>query len=291
MRNELLRVGWATLALAGLSYVGSARADARECAGSYEQAQKLRRAEKFGAARQQLLLCVQPSCPKFMVNDCSQWLGEVEQALSSVVLSARDGLGHDVTNVRVLLDGSPFAESLDGRAIQLDSGIHTFRFELEQRAPVEQQFVIRQGERNRLIAVQFQPTVEEAKTMSSTGTSAAASGSDLTVDARGPDTRRYIGYGLEGLGALGVGAFVFFGLSGRADRDRLQRDCAPGCAQTDVDAAKQKLVIGDISLALGLASAGIGTYLLLSGSSPSSTKVGIRPSATGAVAEVSGSFQ
>jgi hypothetical protein len=257
---------------------------AQECAASYEQAQKLRRAEKLGAAREQLLVCAQPSCPKFMVADCSQWLGEVEQAFSSVVLGARDSLGRDVTNVRVLLDGVPFVDTLDGRAIQIDSGIHRLRFELEHRPAIEQEIIIRQGERNRLVAVQFAPDAKQATTMS-------ASAPGFAEATERTDTRRYVAYGLEGLGAVGIGGFVFLGLSGRADRDRLRNECAPACSQSDVDAAKQKLLIGDISLAVGVASAAVGTWFLLTSSPGTKVQLGIEPTARGGFAEVTGTFE
>jgi hypothetical protein len=265
--------------------------DAKECAVSYEQAQTLRRANKLRAARDRLLVCAQPTCPKFMVADCSQWLGEVERGLSSVVLSARDASGHDVTNVRVLFDGVALSDHLDGREVQVDPGVHTFRFELEHAPPIEQEYVVRQGERNRLINVQFAPDPAPATTAESSP-ALVSMGGGSAADAQAPQIRRLLGYGLEGLGAVGIGGFVYFALSGRADLDRLRKECAPNCAQSDVDAARGKLVIGDISLAVGLASAGIGTWLLLSSSSPSApaAQIGLRPTPGGGTAELSGKF-
>ena len=88
-----------------------------------------RRTGKLIAAQAELITCSQSSCPAAATVDCVQWLREVEQSLPSVVLSARDAGGHEVANLRVLLDGSPLAEAESGRAIPVDPGAHTFRFE------------------------------------------------------------------------------------------------------------------------------------------------------------------
>ena len=45
-----------------------------------------------------------------------------------MAVHARDAKGEDLTEVRLTIDGETVAERLDGRALTLDPGTHTFRF-------------------------------------------------------------------------------------------------------------------------------------------------------------------
>jgi hypothetical protein len=48
-------------------------------------------------AREQLRACAAAQCPAVVQTDCAGWLAEVEKALRSVVVAAKDGAGVDRT--------------------------------------------------------------------------------------------------------------------------------------------------------------------------------------------------
>jgi hypothetical protein len=64
-----------------------------------------------------------------------------------------------------------------------------------------------------------------------------------------------------GISLIALGSFAYFGATGTSDLNRLRDQCAGHCAQSDVDAAWNKLVAADISLAVGVVSGGIAGWL------------------------------
>jgi len=57
--------------------------------------------------------------------------------------------------------------------------------------------------------------------------------------------------------AVGLAGFIGFGLAGKGAVDDMRKPvteggCAPTCSQDQVDAAKTKLLIGDIALGVGI---------------------------------------
>ncbi|WP_438011704.1 hypothetical protein WME89_25535 [Sorangium sp. So ce321] len=141
----------AALSLAGID--ARAQPSKRACAAAYERAQGLRRDGKLIAAREALIACSQPTCPAAAVADCGPWLAEVEKSLPSVVIAARDAGGRERLDVRVLVDGRLLAATLDGKALPVDPGPHTFRYEPAGGPAVEERVLIREGEKNRAITV------------------------------------------------------------------------------------------------------------------------------------------
>ncbi|WP_437663463.1 hypothetical protein [Sorangium sp. So ce1182] len=141
----------AALSLAGID--ARAQPSKRACAAAYERAQGLRRDGKLIAAREALIACSQPTCPAAAVADCGPWLAEVEKSLPSVVIAARDAGGRERLDVRVLVDGRLLAAALDGKALPVDPGPHTFRYEPAGGPAVEERVLIREGEKNRAITV------------------------------------------------------------------------------------------------------------------------------------------
>ena len=54
------------------------------------------------------------SCPGIVRDDCTQRLAEVEQGDAAHRIRAKDEAGNDLVDVKVTMDGLPFAEKLDG---------------------------------------------------------------------------------------------------------------------------------------------------------------------------------
>jgi len=217
----------------------------KECLSQHEQSQVLKQASKLKAARESLLTCSRDVCPSFIRADCVEWLGQLDRSIPSVVPTAKVNK-RDETNVRVTVDGQLAATRLDGKPIELDPGVHTFKFELSPWPPVEQQILVAEGEKNRTVSVQFGKGDDEKE----------------------PEVPMYrpfptIDYVLAGTAIVGIGTFALFGSLGQSGKKDLQNSgCAPFCSTTDVNSkVKSKFLIGDIGLGVAVGSVVLGVIL------------------------------
>jgi hypothetical protein len=217
----------------------------KECLTQHEQSQVFKQASKLKAAREALLTCSRDVCPSFIRADCVEWLGQLDRSIPSVVPTAKVNK-KDETNVRVTVDGQLAATRLDGKPIELDPGVHTFRFELAPWPPVEQQVLVAEGEKNRTVSVQFGNQSEDGKE------------SDVPMYRPFPT----IDYVLGGTAVVGIGLFAAFGSMGMSGKKDLQNTCAPFCSTTDVNSkVKSKFLIADIGLGVAVASTVLGVIL------------------------------
>jgi hypothetical protein len=229
---------------------GVARADDREqCASAADQAQQLRDEGKYRRAREQLIVCARDVCPAPIKRDCLEWLSQVENTAPTVVFGAKDG-SKDLSDVKVYVDGAAVTERLDGKPVQMDLGKHTVKFEYQGQTK-EEEVIIGAGQKNRNVTVTF------------------GSGAPGPTPPAGPAPAEGGGGSLVpaivvgGIGVLALGSFAIFGLGGKSDVSDLEKTCKPHCAQSDVDAAKSKLLIADISLGVGIVALGVATYLVI----------------------------
>jgi hypothetical protein len=123
------------------------------CLDASERGQNERDEGTYRAARESFMACARPTCPRVVLDSCTQWLRELDESAPTLVLGAKDEHGNDLTDVRALFDGSRFADVLDGKPLVADAGEHVLRFERDGSQPVEQRLVVRAGERARLITV------------------------------------------------------------------------------------------------------------------------------------------
>lgn len=272
-------------AFGGLSFVAprTAQADDREqCISAAESAQAMRDEGKYRRAREQMLVCARDVCPSAIKRDCVQWLSELDRDAPSVVVVARDG-DKDVADVKVTMDGVSISEKLDGRPIAVDLGEHTFKFE-RNGVVKEEKVLIGAGQKSRNIAVNF----GTAKTGGEAGgTGRQEPGSIVPAVVVGS------------IGVIALGTAVVFGLQGKSDVDELQK-CKPRCNESDVDSARTKLIISDISTGVGIVALGVAAYMFFTrpkgdvdakvGASASAWRFDAAPLRGGAAAGLSGSF-
>lgn len=228
----------------------SAKEVKEACVSAYERAQDLRRTGKLVEAREALITCSQAACPSAATVDCTRWLGEVEQSLPSVVVSAHDARGHEVTDLRVLVDGSPLPAAPSGLATPIDPGVHTFRYESSLGPAIEERVTIREGEKNRAVSVTLGPAPSPA----------AANAPSPSPGARPVPALAWV---LGGVGVAGFAVLAGFGASSLGDESALRDTCAPRCAEADVHAIRVKHTIADIGLGVGLASLGVATWIFV----------------------------
>ncbi len=251
MRATASLVFFAVLALP-LGETRAFAADEKEaCVAASDQAQTLRDEGKFRAARAQMIACAREACPAIVRRDCEKYLGDLDATQPTVVLGARNARGNDVPGTRVALDGVALVDRLDGKPIAVDPGEHTFRYEAAGAAPVEQHAVIRVGEKNRILtAIVMASTSVAAKAPPTAPIDRAPEPETSTSHARVP----VASIALASVAVVAGVSFAYFGATGQSDVSNLRATCAPSCAQSDVDAARTKLLVSDVSLGVGVVS-------------------------------------
>lgn len=142
------------------AFARDAHADEKKtCVDAYVAAQSSRSDHHLLAARDQLRVCARQQCAPLMrgemTRDCAQWLTEVEAGIPTVVFSAKDAAGSDVVDVTVSADGNVLTQRLDGRAIELDPGSHTFTFADSSGHKETQTAVVLEGSKNQVVRVTF----------------------------------------------------------------------------------------------------------------------------------------
>jgi hypothetical protein len=232
------RMGFA-LALAVIASVPLAHAEESACMDAHRAAQRLRKDQKLLEAREQLVTCAGAKCPGMVQTDCAEWLGEIRGEIPSVIVSAKDEGGHELSDVSVSVDGKRVAERLDGRPIELNPGAYRFRYEREGQETIEAEVVLKTGVGNRVVEVVFPGGLPEKKRIKTP----------------------VVTWVLLGTGTAAFASFAYFGLSGRSDYEQAEDDCYPSCTDADKDPIRTKLLIADISLIISLASfAGAGYF-------------------------------
>ncbi len=236
--------------------------DKQACAEAFERSQRLRLEQHFVDAKKALILCVQDSCPAVLRTDCRLWLGEVDAALPSVVFEIRDSDGSPLLDADVTVDGVPLTAHLDGRSMEIDPGVHVFRFSRASRLPVERTVPIREGEKRQVVRVTFES--HEAKRHDE-----AAPRPAHTPTALG-ERPWALTLGLTAVGVVAFGSFVIFGLSARADQDGSLERCRPSCAHDDVQSVATRYLVADLSLLASLLALGGAAVVWSSGGKPHS---------------------
>ena len=231
-----------------------------DCAKAYEASQEQKSNGRLRDARQSLVTCSQSACPAFIKKDCAKWLNEVEGAIPTVVFSAKAG-SDDVIDVKVSLGDEVLAESLDGKAVQVDPGTHIFVFESPRFGKKDVKVVVKEGQKSQSVLAELKP---EKKDSDTAPTHDDGSTKVTPEDVKGNKTVAYV---LAGVGVVGLGAFAYFGLSGKSDQNGLKCADSKTCKDSDIDPIKKKYLYADISLGVGLVSLGVATYLLMSGPS------------------------
>jgi len=251
---ELGAIALAVTALGGDARAGDKASDKKAekeaekkaCVEAHAGGQALVREGKLQAAREQFIACGRETCPGALRKDCTQWLGEANENQPSVVIGAKDEQGHDTTAVRVLVDGKEVATMLDGRPLEIDPGTHALHYELKSGKTLEEQVLIRQGEKNRKLTAVFPRAPVPPK----------------------PFELPMLVYVFGGIGLGAASNFAIWGILGKNKQSELEDECAPRCSQKEADAMRRDYLLADLSL--GIAVAAIGAAVVLGVTSRSS---------------------
>ncbi len=224
-----------------------------ECVSAFETAQEQLASGDLLAAQSRLSSCIRPECPGSVRTECSKLIEQTERAVPTFIGAAKVD-GEDRTDATLELDGKVIQQTLDGKAVPVNPGSHVFRFTLGSFAPIEKRVVISEGEKLRSISVEFS-SPKKAEAPPPIVAPPAPKAMHRPVPAAV--------YVLGGVAVLGGASFTYFGSSGVNKQSDLKSTCAPSCSHDDVQALRQKYLVADVSLGVGIAALVTGAILLV----------------------------
>jgi hypothetical protein len=262
-------------------------AEKDECISAADQGQQFRDDNRFRVAHDAFARCAGESCPVLVKEECSQWLRDLDERMPTVIVHAEDGKHHELTDVEVMFDDAQLITKLDGTPVPVDPGDHVFHYEAAGLSPVEEHVVIRAGEKNRVLKAQFQED--------STATNEPVEHGPAPTPSSVPPLAWVFG----GFALAAFASEAYFGLSGLGDRstDLGPGGCAPHCGDTEKSSIQTKFIVADVSLGVGLVSAGLAAYFFFSSrgapspsSAPAEAAIRFAPRPGGGVATMGGQF-
>jgi hypothetical protein len=139
------------VAMAGLvdRPASAAPAAPSPCSAANQKSIKFRANHKLRQARDQAMVCAATTCSAPIRTSCKKRAAALSTAIPTIVFMAKDNAGHDLTDVKVTMDGEALADRLDGTALSVDPGQHTFTFQIEGQSPSDQSFLIVEGQKDR----------------------------------------------------------------------------------------------------------------------------------------------
>jgi hypothetical protein len=177
-----------------------------------------------------------------------------------------------VGDAHVLIDDTPVPGAL-GRAVPIDPGPHVVRIE-QGRAIARQSFVAAEGEKERAIAIELEPEASAARDVTS-------------AQASAPAPIPWTVYALGGLGAIGIGAFIYLAADGQSTYDACKQK---GCGEDRQESLRRERFVAWSMLGVGLVASTAAIWIFAD--SPKATwKVGVTSFNGGPVIGATGSFE
>ncbi|MFI5298948.1 MAG: hypothetical protein ACHREM_12700, partial [Polyangiales bacterium] len=222
---------------------------------------------------------------------CTDWFAVVDKTLPTLVVSARDETGNDLTSVQVTLDDVVVASALDGRAIAVDPGRHTLRLACAGHADFAQSIVVVEAEKDRRIeAVLGRIGVPAPIASSPPPTTPSPSPTSPPPTTTRSTTAPLL---LGAIGAVSLASWGYFGITSFTRYRELRDSCGRSCDPSDVHALEIRSAIADASLGVGVVAIGAAAWIwLASAPSEASTTptVSVSPTPGGAIGWIGGRF-
>lgn len=223
-----------------------------ECVEAHASGQELRQEGKLLESRAQFLRCSQEACPGLVRSECLSSIDELRSQIPSVVFRISVD-GEARSDVAASMDGQELFSEIPTRALEVNPGKHRFVFRFGELDAIERQVTITEGEKLVPVSAAFSSTPAEQP--------AEAESPPVATEHRPIPLPVYV---LAGVGALGLGGFMGFGLAARSKEGELRSSCSPACAQSEIDALENRALAADISLGIGIAAlAAATTYYFL----------------------------
>jgi hypothetical protein len=270
-----------------------ARSEREACLSAHRAAQRARRSNQLLEARSEMETCSRQECPGAVVTDCAAWLAEITPAIPSLIFDVNLD-GQSAPLARVFVNDEPFDGWAQGSALEVNPGQHTLRVELDGYEPIRDSVVVSEGMKFRVVTAHFR---DNAPSLSRVGASderlVSLPGSEPSrsqSEGAGQSGRPVppLAYVLSGVGFVGVAGFVALGAWGKAEQNRLDRECVPRCEERQLDAMLVRYTLADVSLTVGLGSfLGAGVVYGTRPRRPPRVAVGWSPAPAGAGVSVS----
>jgi hypothetical protein len=233
------------LLLAPAIIPASARGDT--CKEAFTQSSTLAHDGRLLAARAELRVCASAGCPGAMRAVCVHDLEALDPRVPTVVFAAKDrDTQRDLVDVRVLVDGVLVQDGLDGKAREVDPGLHAFRFERQGTRLGETSVLVREGEKDRVVAIDWRGSVPSAPT--------------LDEKRRPIPLRAWIAGGFT-LAAIGV--WVTAGVDGFVRESQLDSCKAMGCPRSSIQSTETMFNVADVAGGTAIALGALTTIFIL----------------------------
>lgn len=249
------------------------------CNAAFVAGQQAFSDRKLIDARARFKSCSAASCPTMIRNDCTEFLEKVRTLMPSIVLVARVGT-KPVVDVAVSVDGKPLLEKLDGKAIEIDPGEHTFRFTDTSKNTLEVKQLVVEGKSGQEVEAAFPapaPLQPEPETTTTTKPPAPVPLTGAETPANGASssgsTLGRIGMVTVGIGVVGISVGTILALNAYSSWDEAKAKCPGGsCDEKDEVMSRYQLGIG-IAVAGGLMLVGGGALWAMASRSPTGSKM------------------
>ena len=264
----LRKLGTVALVLVASAVPSVAHAEGAACKDGLHRSLISRDGGRLLEAQKLLEQCSAASCSAPVQKACAARRADLEARLASVILSAENRAGVDLVDVTVSIDGKEGPRKLDGRAHDIDPGEHTFVFKLADGQKAERRVSLRDGERNKSVAVTIGGRAAPAAPPAAAAP--AAGPSDAALAAAQPRPRstrplRLVGFIAGGAGLAGLAVGTAFGLMASRSMstphcDASAKVCDPGV----IGDAKSAATVSTIGFVAGsvLLAGGLGLVLV-----------------------------
>jgi hypothetical protein len=188
---------------------------------------------------------------------------EVNAQVPTIIFAAKDPTGADLSAVKVTMDGEVITERLEGMALSIDPGEHTFLFETAGQPPLIAKYLIQQAQKDRREPLTFgTPTTTPAEgpfTRKPNGSQLLYSPPPPAEMGDGLGTQKILGIVAGGAGVVGLGLGAVFGVMAISEKNDAQSACPgnPCRTQDGVNKWSTASSTGNIST-IGFVVGGVG---------------------------------
>jgi hypothetical protein len=261
-----------------------------DCLAASDTSLKLGNEHKLRAERAQLLVCAATSCPADIRKECVIRVDEVNAQVPTITFAAKDSSGADLSAVKVTMDGEVLTERLEGTALSIDPGEHTFTFETPGQPPVTTKYLIQQAQKDRRELVTFGASpmaTPGPSTLQPNGSEQPYSPPQSAEGGHGFGTQKILGIVAAGVGVVGLGIGTAFGVMAISQKSDAQTLCPSNPCSTqagvnkwsDAGSTGNISTIGFIVGGVALAGGAVLWFTAQRSSSGATTQVGFGPGA------------